>query len=387
MEFSMNEQAAPREAATGAQEVRPGCWMVGRRNPAALLQCNTYLRTFERGTSPVHLCIDPGSRTDYPVIEENICQQIGDVGEIQAFTVNHQDPDVVGNAPSLCEANPNIGAVMTEEVWRLAQHLDFRPRRLHFANPASSSWMTLADAHRWQLVPTPFCHFRGAVAFYDPELRILFSGDLFGGLNLPGRVHLWAEEADWTGIAQFHQIYMPTREALRQAVRRIRLLQPAVEVIAPQHGFLITGSLLPLFLERMAELPVGLDLLSLENDVGQLEHYREVLASLLQRAEDPMGPEEVLARLKRPEGNDDLEQYVTIRGDDCRLERDGYTAIVKVFSRLARGEPVEFVNALRSEVLEACSARGVPIPPVGPGVEEALPSDTIGMDGIRMQPW
>ena len=37
--------------------------MVGRRNPIALLQCNTYVRTFESGRSPVHVCIDPGSRT------------------------------------------------------------------------------------------------------------------------------------------------------------------------------------------------------------------------------------------------------------------------------------------------------------------------------------
>ena len=37
------------------------------------------------------------------------------------------------------------------------------------------------------------------MAWYDPESRTLFSGDLFGGLNQLGRVHLFAEEADWGG--------------------------------------------------------------------------------------------------------------------------------------------------------------------------------------------
>jgi serine/threonine-protein kinase len=159
--------------------------MVGRRNPVSLLQCNTYIRRFPVGRSGIHVCIDPGSQADFPVIQENIVRLAGDLDAIGSFTLNHQDPDVVANAPALCEANPNVSAILTEEVWRLAQHLGFKPRRLHFANALRSPRITVADRYSWQLVPTPFCHFRGAVAFYDPELRTLFSGDLFGGLNRP----------------------------------------------------------------------------------------------------------------------------------------------------------------------------------------------------------
>lgn len=369
---------------TGPQEVRGQCWMVGRRNPGSLLQCNTYLRTFDTGRSPVHVCIDPGSRFDFAVIRQNIGDLIGDLEGVGSFTLNHQDPDVVGNAIYLCEANPNVSAVMTEEVWRLAQHLDFKPRRLHFANDARSPLMTIADRHRWQLVPTPFCHFRGAVAFYDPELRTLFSGDLFGGLNRLGRVNLWAAEDDWPGIAQFHQIYMPTREALRYAVRQIRALKPAVEVIAPQHGFVIAGDLVPLFLERMHELLVGLDLLAAELDQTYLEGYRYLLARALDRAAETFGRSEVLARLKSQEARDGLERMVSVRGEDVTLEREGYSAVVKAFARLARGEPAEVVNALRGEVLAACSELGLPIPPVGAGLEEGAEQASIGPDGISM---
>jgi len=320
---SPGESSASSKVPAGPLEVRANCWMVGRRNPASLLQCNTYIRAFDAGRITVHVCIDPGSRTDYSVIAQNIGQLVGDLDEIGSFSLNHQDPDVVGNAIYLCEANPNISAVMTEEVWRLVQHLDFKPGRVHFANPTRSGLMTIAHQHRWQLVATPFCHFRGATAYYDPELRTLFSGDLFGGLNRLGRVQLWAEECDWAGIAQFHQIYMPTREALRYAIRQIRNLKPSVQVIAPQHGFAIKGDLVPIFLERMHDLLVGLDLLAIELDQTYLGGYRTMLGWLLAWAEETMGRQEVLSRLQSPVVEDGLEQLVTIRGHELRLGREG----------------------------------------------------------------
>jgi hypothetical protein len=41
--------------------LREGCYMVGHRNPQALLQCNTYLRTFNTGGhKPIHWCADWG---------------------------------------------------------------------------------------------------------------------------------------------------------------------------------------------------------------------------------------------------------------------------------------------------------------------------------------
>jgi glyoxylase-like metal-dependent hydrolase (beta-lactamase superfamily II) len=301
--------------------------------------------------------------------------------------LNHQDPDVIGNAATLCEANPNISVMVTEEVWRLAQHLRIKPARVHFANKARSELTIIGDQHRWRLVPTPFCHFRGAMAFYDPELRTLFSGDLFGGLNRVGQVHLHATEADWPGVAQFHQIYMPTRESLRYAVRQIQALQPRVEIIAPQHGHVISGDLVPQFLERMHDLLVGQDLLALEEDESFLERYRGVLERLIARATEFMGREECLGRLKNPGRHDGIEQLVRWQGDDLVLYRDGYTAVAKLFTRLAQDEPLPLANALRSAVLDACCDAEIPIPPVGAGVEEDQSPQTVGPDGIQTQAW
>lgn len=384
---SRKPASQPLDVPHGPLPVRDGCWMVGHRNPNSLLQCNTYLRIFEKGSRPINVCVDPGSQFDYPVIEANIGQLIGDVGELHSFSINHQDPDVIGNSQYLCDANPNISVMVTEDVWRLAQHMLFKPARVHFANVARSEMTIIGDHYRWQLVPTPFCHFRGAMAFYDPELRTLFTGDLFGGLNRLGRVQLEAEESDWAGIAQFHQIYMPIREALRYAIRQIKSLDPPVEVIAPQHGYVITGDLVPTFLERMYDLFVGHDLLAQELDGTYLEGYRDVIAQLVNKTSEFMGLEEVLDRLKSAEPSDGLEQMISFDGHDIKLLREGYGAIVKVLARLSHGEPLEVVNSLRSEVLGLCSELGLPLPPIGAGVEEGASPDTVGPDGIQTQTW
>jgi serine/threonine-protein kinase len=377
----------PLDVPSGPLEVLPQCWMVGHRNPDSLLQCNTYVRTFDSDNSPVHVCVDPGSQFDFPVVEANIARVVGDLSEIHSFSLNHQDPDVVGNATYLCDANPNISALVSEDTWRLVQHLLIKPGRVHFANAVKSRMTVLGKQHRWQLVPTPFCHFRGAMAFYDVEMRTLFSGDLFGGLNQLGRVHLFAKEQDWTGIAQFHQIYMPTREALRHAVRQIRALDPPVEIIAPQHGYVITGELVPLFLERMYELLVGTDLVIAEVDESYLPSYAEVIRQVIETAGETLGLDEVRKRLTDPNIQDGLASLFQLKANDFVVLSQGYSALLKAFARVISNESQEFMNQIRSVVLHACSERNLPIPPIGAGLSEATPADPTRSDEGPSQFW
>lgn len=360
--------ARPRPAEATPLRVAENCWMVGYRNPSSLLQCNTYLRRFPGPRYGTSICIDPGSQFDSEIIRANLHSLAGD-GGVDYLTVNHQDPDVTGNLPEFCRTYPAATVMLTEDTWRLVQHLQVHPGRVQFPPPLTHSRQVLPTGIAWQPVPTPFCHFRGAVAWYDPESRTLFSGDLFGGLNQLGRVHLFAEEADWHGIAQFHQIYMPSREVLRYAVRQIRALTPRVEMIAPQHGHVIAGDLVPLFLERMEQLLVGYDLLALELDDRYKVQFTELTLLLIDYANEVMGAEEAIARLTATGQNDQLEQSLTRSGDRWIVQQSPYACIAKVFARLAAGEELTFVTDMRNRVLHFCAARDVPVPPIGFGVE------------------
>ena len=121
---------------------------------------------------------------------------------------------------------------------------------------------------------------------YDETSRILFSGDLFGGLSF--EQELFATEEHWDGIRIFHQIYMPSQNAVRMAVDRIRKLKPAPLIIAPQHGSIIKGELLGEFLDRMYDLPVGLDLL--QPTIIDKEIYLQAINEILQSISEKTGP-------------------------------------------------------------------------------------------------
>ncbi len=182
--------------------VTEGCYMVGRRNPDSLLQCNTYLRTFHGGRGgDLHWCIDPGSQIDYPQVRSNLLAHVESLSHLQIVSLNHQDPDVVANLTHLTKENDSLIGLVSEDTWRLVRHLGARPRELHFADKLRGHLVKLPGGHRIWTLPTPFCHFRGAIAYYDLETRVLFSGDLFGELNEPRRMQLLAGEQDWPGIA------------------------------------------------------------------------------------------------------------------------------------------------------------------------------------------
>lgn len=356
-----------------------GCYLVSPRRPKRLLQCNTYLRCLEgrRGHTDFW-CIDPGTVLDRDQVRQELLSHAGAVESLGFVSLNHQDPDVVGNFPSLVDDNPSLTTLVTEDAWRLIRHLGARPKQVHFANAMEGSVFRFPGGHTIRTVPTPFCHFRGAMAFYDPESRTLFSGDLFGGLNDPGRVQLWGEEADWPGIAMFHQIYMPTRVAVAHAIKQIRALDPPVEIIAPQHGFALRGDFMHRVLERLETLPVGLDRLSSELDAHYLPAYREVFHELIRLAGQELGPLEVLRRLRAMPPEHPLAACVRVAGDQVDLRTKGTTALALLVDLLASDQPPDFRNRIRHAALRQCQDRDAPLPPIALGIEDAPSTEWIG---------
>jgi hypothetical protein len=153
--------------------------------------------------------------------------------------------------------------------------------------------------HRIQFVPAQFCHFRGAMMFYDFESGILFSGDLLGGINTRKGTGIYATEESWSGISIFHQLYMPSTDALRETVQRIGLLNPIPDIIAPQHGDVIKGNLVVEFLTRLLGLEVGFDVIKKEEP--QKEIFLSAINSFLDfvSAKYPAVHEKLLEELKK----------------------------------------------------------------------------------------
>ncbi len=257
LDYHVEPLATAKGADRELVQIAHDTWWVGRRQNA-LLECNVYLRSYRSRDARLNVLIDPGAPADLEVIAGKIGAVVGAIGNVDLIFINHQDPDVAANTAAIQQANPRVHVLCAEDTWRLARFYGLNPQRYSAVDHFRDHRMHLSTGHEVLFVPTPFCHFRGAVMYYDIETRVLFSGDLFGGLTRsPG---LLSSGDDWEDIDAFHQVYMPTNLALRRAVARIRLLDPQPVLIAPQHGALIEQTHIEPLLRRIENLPVGLDL-------------------------------------------------------------------------------------------------------------------------------
>jgi glyoxylase-like metal-dependent hydrolase (beta-lactamase superfamily II) len=345
-------------------EIAPETFWVGKREPDSVFHSNSYLRRF-RGVDPktqrqheFNLLIDPGSSSDFSTVHTKVSSLMGGMDRLSGLFINHQDPDVGSSASIICARYaPRAAIICSEDTWRLIVHLNL-PRNRFVATEKFSQGLKIPTGHKLLPVPSPFCHFRGAVMLYDPQTRVLFSGDLFGGLTVAHAQGLWAEESDWTGIRAFHQLYMPVNAALVRAVAAIRKLQPAVEFIAPQHGRVIRGPLLPQFLERMERLQVGLDIMDEAQDSTHLQAWNAVIDRVIHLARGYLGSA-LEAKLSTSE---ELSDTATFDGTRFKVKRMGKWTLEHVVGLLCHGEPQEIAGPIIVEASSAAAEYNLPTP-------------------------
>ncbi|WP_164002099.1 hypothetical protein [Pyxidicoccus caerfyrddinensis] len=345
-------------------EIAPETFWVGKREPGAIFFANPYLRRFKGADTKTqrqtefNLLIDPGSSSDFSTIHTKVTSLIGGMDRLSAMFINHQDPDV-GSSASLISARyaPRAGILCTEDTWRLIVHQNL-PRHRFIPTEKFAQGLSVPTGHKLLPVPSPFCHFRGAVMLYDLQTRVLFTGDLFGGLTDSNAKGLWADESDWSGIRAFHQIYMPVNAALVRAVAAIRKLTPAVEMIAPQHGRIIRGPLVQQFLERMERLQVGLDIMDEAQDRTHLQAWNAVVERVLVLARGYLGGS-VDAKLAASKELADTAQY---DGKRLVVGRMGKWTLEHVVDLLCHGEPPEIAGPIIVEATSAAAEYNLPTP-------------------------
>jgi serine/threonine-protein kinase len=264
--YSLSRQSRSRtgvevvslEQSTGSDDevvqIAPDTYWVGRRR-GERLECNTYLRVFRGEGRTAVLLVDPGPPANHEVVGRKIHAVLGSDTAVDYVFLNHQDPDVAGSTPETLRAYPRATVVCSQDTWRLVRLYGLDAGRFQATESFRAARLSLPGGNVVQFIPTPFCHFRGAVMMYDLSTRVLFSGDLYGGTGT--RPDLVAGANSFEGVDLFHQIYMPSQRALRAAVERTRSLQPAPKLIAPQHGAIITEPVVEKMLWHVGSLEVG----------------------------------------------------------------------------------------------------------------------------------
>ncbi|MFW5738790.1 MAG: protein kinase domain-containing protein [Myxococcota bacterium] len=333
----------------------PDVYWVGRRVGGAL-ECNTYLRVYRKDEQRVCVLIDPGAPRDLRVIAAKIASVIGSVAKLDMAFINHQDPDVSANTAALQQINPRLHVVCSQDTWRLVLPTGLDARRFSAVEHFRDGVMRVSTGHEVVFVPTPYCHFRGAVMYYDRSSRVLFTGDLFGGLT--DARHLLASGRQWSGIDTFHQIYMPTNRAVRAAIGRIRALDPPPRWLAPQHGAVIGEDEIADLMSHLEALPMGLDMDVTQSDTVQ---YRDALNELIPRLLDMIGLAPVRDRLKRFAGDGTFPDLITF-DDDLRVQEiklDPQPVADAVVRELSVAVPIDKMEAWLTQIHAAQNRHGI----------------------------
>ncbi len=225
---------------------------MGYCDERAGLQCNPYL--IVDGEEAV--LIDSGGRSEFSSVMLKVMRTGTDPGRIRRLIYQHYDPDLCGNIP-------HVEAIIQNDDLEIISH---RENNIFIRYYGAKSPLRCVEKMRFQFAfssgrrlefaMTPYAHAPGSFMTYDTRTKILFSSDIFGSYD-----HNWDLFADipdacggcppqeicprtgercyLCGVMNFHQRVMPSKRALRHALRQVEKFD--ISMIAPQHGSILAN--------------------------------------------------------------------------------------------------------------------------------------------------
>lgn len=203
------------------------------------------------------LLMDPGGMEIFPSVFSSLSAEINPKNISHIFA-SHQDPDIISSLSLWLEVNPSIKCLISR-LWA-----NFIP---HFGG-VDSTFIHLPDdgidfnfnGIDITFIPAHYLHSSGNFHLYDPEAKILFSGDV-GAALIPEHnrtTSLFVEDFDkHIQFAEgFHKRWMPSNKAKRRWCERVNQLN--IDMLCPQHGLIYTGRNIERFINWFNELEVGI---------------------------------------------------------------------------------------------------------------------------------
>ncbi|MCX7088593.1 MAG: MBL fold metallo-hydrolase [Methylococcales bacterium] len=176
------------------------------------------------------------------------------VEEITDLFASHQDPDIISSLGLWDQALPNA-KLHAPAIWEgFLRH--FGCESIEYVPIPDTGGVIRLDNVELKLIPAHYLHSSGNFHVYDPNAKILMSGDVGAALESPGApVFVDNFEAHVEKMRYFHQRWMPSNQAKRNWIERVRELD--IDIIAPQHGRMFRGDDVRRFLDWFEGLQVG----------------------------------------------------------------------------------------------------------------------------------
>lgn len=227
-------------------------WIICGRDPAkvsGIIDTNQYLvRTPNR-----LVLIDPGGIEIFSAML-NCVLEWAPVDEVTDIFASHQDPDIISSLGLWDKTLPKAH-LHAPELWEgFIRHFGMEKTE-YIPIPDDGGEIDLGLV-RLEIIPAHYLHSSGNFNIYDPELKVLMSGDIGAALE-PGQPSLFVEDfsSHIEFMATFHRRWMPSNRAKQHWINRVRQLD--IDYIAPQHGRIFAGDDVARFLDWFERLEVG----------------------------------------------------------------------------------------------------------------------------------
>ena len=199
------------------------------------------------------LLMDPGGIEVFSAMLASVLR-LCDIDTITDIFASHQDPDIISSL-GLWDQTLPTARLHAPWIWEsFLRH--FGLNHIEYVGIPDEGKTLALESVEVRFIPAHYLHASGNYHVYDPEARILMSGDVGAALEADG-APMFVEDFDEhiDKMKLFHQRWMPSNRAKNDWIKRVRELD--IDMMAPQHGRIFRGDDVKRFLDWFEALEVG----------------------------------------------------------------------------------------------------------------------------------
>jgi len=232
-----------------AVQVTPNVYWIGKYLEHDPFQCHPYLIV----NGDESILVDPGSMMEFNAVVEKTKELIP-LKNIKYIILHHQDPDLAAAVPALEQLidREDLQIITHSRISVLIKH--YMVKSSYYEIDKNNFVLKTNNGLTLNFLTTPYCHSPGAFVSYEPENKILFSSDIFGGLEESWE--FFADESYFEKARLFHEAYMPSRNIFNYSLSKIEKLD--IDMILPQHGSIIKKEFINKLIDDMKKLDCGI---------------------------------------------------------------------------------------------------------------------------------
>lgn len=228
-------------------------WVMFARDPEKpekIIDTNQYMIVNKESA----ILLDPGGIELFSAMLGCVVKEVP-IDHIVHLFASHQDPDIISSL-GLWDKALSSATLHSPWLWEgFIRH--FGMESIKFSPiPDEGSTLNLSGIEI-QFIPAHYMHSSGNFSLYDPEAKILMSGDIGAALDKQ-EAPFFVEDFDAhiPKMEYFHRRWMPSNKAKQQWIERVSSLD--IDMMCPQHGGIFQGDDIKRFLEWLDQLDVGI---------------------------------------------------------------------------------------------------------------------------------